>query len=86
MELIFTDFCPFDTPYKNLHSHVGDNVINWLKGVEAPLWEILDPPLFNTKSNVIFKTKENNSQSILEYYFERKEVGKTYFHAQMSGN
>ena len=29
MELIFTDFCPIDTPYKNLHSHVDDNVINW---------------------------------------------------------
>ena len=29
MEVIFTDFCPIDTPYKNLHSHVDDNVINW---------------------------------------------------------
>ena len=28
MELIFTEFCPIDTPYKNLHSHVDDNVIN----------------------------------------------------------
>ena len=33
MELIFTDFCPIDTPCKNLHSHVGDNVINWYKSV-----------------------------------------------------
>ena len=26
MALIFTDFFPIDTPYKNLHSHVDDIV------------------------------------------------------------